>query len=179
MAQAHSAAPATLIAGLLAGGGEWLELAIGALVARFGPIDLRSDVIPFTFTGYYDRDMGTGLLRQFVAFAHPVDPATLADVKTATNALEIELAARLAAEVPRPVNIDPGYLTDAKLVLASAKDFSHRLYLRDGIYAEITLSYKKGALTHFEWTFPDFRTEVYKQFFEKVRTVYMRQVKNL
>ena len=105
-----------------------------------------SDAFDFTETDYYTATMGTGLKKQFVAFERLIDPAALADIKRQTNAWEAEYAALGRHAEPRPLNLDPGYITPAKLVLASTKDHAHRLYLRDGIYAEVTLAYPRPAL---------------------------------
>lgn len=141
--------------------------------ATWGPVALASARFPFVDTDYYEATMGPGLAKQFLAFDRLVDPATLPAIKRATNDWEDEYA-RLAASVdaasePRPLNLDPGYLTLAKLVLASTKDHAHRLYLADGIYAEVTLSYKHRAWRPHEWTFPDYRRAEYHEFFTRCR----------
>ena len=169
MSKPTTPAPCVLLIGLLAQREAWLAAAERHLVGLFGPIDLASDLLPFTFTDYYDTDMGRGLLRKFLTFQRLVAPDTLAATKLATNALEDRLAAELDAPVPRPVNLDPGLLDGSKLVLASTKDQAHRIYLADGIYAEITLTYRKGRFVPCPWTYPDYRTEPYHAFFAKAR----------
>ena len=159
MGAIHPAERAKLVVGMLAASEHAFELARQALCGCYGPVDLESPIIPFTFTTYYDEQMGPNLLRKFLAFERLIDPAILADVKVRTNRLEGELAAWISTAVPRPLNLDPGYVTPAKLVLASTKDFSHRIYLRDGIYAEVTLHYEKGGtFRSWPWTFPDYKT---------------------
>ena len=69
----------------------------------------------------------------------------------------------------RPLNLDPGYITPAKLVLASTKDHAHRIYLRDGIYAEVTLSFRGRKWQPLEWTYPDYRRDDYQRFFTECR----------
>ena len=177
MTQARPALRVKLIVGLIARDPEWFDLAAAPLADRFGAIDLRSDVIPFDLTHYYDDVMGTGLHRQFLAFESLVDPTVLPDAKLFANALELELAATIEADVPRPLNIDPGYITEAKLVLASAKNFTHRVCLRDGIYAEVTLHYRDDAWRPWPWTFPDYRTAAYHEFFQRVRNRLREQLK--
>ncbi|NLF30385.1 MAG: DUF4416 family protein [Planctomycetes bacterium] len=168
MAQAHPPAPAKLIVGLLAGREAWLEAGRAALVERFGPADIESEVMAFDFTDYYRREMGEGLLRQFLAFERLIAPDDLAAIKLATNAMEADLASRFA-DVARPVNLDPGYVTTAKLVLASAKDFSHRIYLSHGIYAEMTLRVVRGRWESAPWTFPDYASGRYDVFLTAAR----------
>lgn len=145
--------------------------ALPELEALLGPVAFASDDYAFNFTNYYRDEMGEGLTRRFLAFARPADAAALADWKPATNALEARLAA--GASVARPINIDPGYITPAKLVLASTKDFSHRVYLRDGIFAEVTLSYRHGAWVGHETTFPDYKGPTYHGFLARAREYLM------
>jgi len=168
MAEILQPGPVKLIAGLLAGRAEWLDAAAAELAERFGPTDVVSADIPFTFTHYYDSQMGSPLWRRLLAFERLAAPDALPEAKRQTNALEADLARRFSGP-PRPVNIDPGYLTLSKLVLASAKDFSHRAYLTDGIYAEVTLQYRGGQWRSGEWTFPDYRSGVYDAFLSRAR----------
>ncbi|MBN2301266.1 MAG: DUF4416 family protein [Lentisphaerae bacterium] len=135
----------------------------------FGDIDYDAGPMPFDFTDYYEKEMGCNLKRRFIAFKNLINPEMLADVKLATNRIEQELGELTVDGLKRRVNIDPGYVTPAKTVLATTKDFSHRIYLRDGIYAEVTLNFRKGACSCMEWTYPDFKTKEYHQFFLGVR----------
>jgi len=135
----------------------------------WGPIALESERFEFTETDYYRSTMGEGLIKVFFAFANPIDPARLPELKLQTNSWEEEYAAEGNHIEPRPLNLDPGYLTLGKLVLASTKDFAHRIYLRDGIYAEITLSYRRHRWQAHPYTFPDYRREDYHRFFSKCR----------
>ena len=141
-----------------------------ALEDRFGSIDSASEIIPFDFTDYYTPEMGPGLRRQFVSFEKTIIMDSLAKIKTLTNALEEEWAKKER----RRVNIDPGYLALYQIVLASTKKFFHRIYLSDGIHAEITLHYRKGW-NAFEWTFPDYQTEMAIAYFTKLREIYAKQ----
>jgi hypothetical protein len=169
--------PVKLIVGLLAQREAWFAVAEARLAARFGPIDLASDIIPFDFTDYYTPEMGPNLLRKFVTHDRLISPGELAAVKVATNAMEAELARELAAGVPRPANLDPGYLDGSKLILATTKDYTHRIYLRDGIYAEVTLTWRKGTYTPTPWTYRDYQSAPYLEFFAKARSRYLMQVK--
>ncbi len=138
-------------------------------VAAWGPLVLESPPFPFDHTHYYDASMGPGLKKVFLAFARRGDPVSLADWKLAANAWEEQYAALARHPEPRPLNLDPGYLTLAKLVMASTKDFAHRLYLGRGIYAEITLCWRDHRWEHHEWTFADYRQAEYKEFFSRCR----------
>ena len=145
----------------------------------FGPIDLESDVYPFTFTDYYDKEMGESLQKQIVSFERLIDKNELAAKKRRSNEIEEEFARGDGDSWHRRVNIDPGYVTDSKLVLASTKNFSHRIYLGEGIFAEVTLRYVRvKGFEPFEWTYPDYRTDLLRSFFESVRQRYMEQVRD-
>jgi len=160
---------AKLFCGMIAVDEAVLQEAERLLAARFGPIELRSPVIPFSFTDYYRAEMGEALLRRFVSFEGAMDPGRLAAVKTDTNRIEKKMAVHDAGITRRRVNLDPGYVTAAKVVLATTKNNAHRIYLGDGIYAEITVGLcRKGPRCH-EWTYPDYRTETYGRFFMDVR----------
>lgn len=143
----------------------------------FGPIDLRSDVLSFNFTDYYNEEMGTGIQRQFYSFKKLIMPDEIAAIKVQTNRIEGFIASSKKYSVQRPINIDPGYMNESRIILASTKDFSHRIYLRDGIYAEVTLNYRRGRYESFPWTFPDYRSHDYQDFFLKVREIYVKKLK--
>ena len=172
MGEPRPAEPATLVCGVLAADETVLAEALRVLERDFGPRALGSPALPFAFTRYYEQDMGPGLLRQFVAFATPVDPGRLAAIKLRTNAMERELAARLAAPVRRPVNLDPGLVDAARLALATTKDYAHRVYLGEGIYAEVTLRWQDGTFAPLEWTYPDYRSGPALAFFNDVRRIH-------
>lgn len=148
-----------------------LDWARQKAIEAWGSIQRESERFEFDETRYYDATMGPGLKKVFFTFQRPFDPERLVDVKLATNRWEKEYAALAAKNEPRPLNLDPGYLTPAKLVLASTKDFAHRIYLSRGIYAEITLQYRHGRWRHHEYTFPDYRREDYQRFFSECRKV--------
>jgi hypothetical protein len=137
----------------------------------WGPLALSSPAFDFTETDYYAASMGAGLSKQFLVFERPFDPADLAERKRQTNDWEAEYATLAAGPVPRPLNLDPGYLTLGKLVLASTKDHWHRVYLRDGIYAEVTLHFRRDDWQPAEWTYPDYRRGDYQAFFSQARAL--------
>ena len=146
-----------------------LDWAMRRAEAAWGPLGPVSPIFDFTETDYYFATMGDGLKKQFLALASPFDPAELAEIKLATNAWEAEYTQEAAHPEPRPLNLDPGYLTPAKLVLASTKDHSHRIYLSRGIYAEVTLHYQAGAWQPREWTYPDYRRADFHEYFIQLR----------
>jgi hypothetical protein len=142
------------------------------LEEKLGTVDLSSQALDFNFTDYYEAEMGTGLKRVFLGFSDLVTPDRLVDVKLLTNNLE----RTLSEAGKRQVNLDPGYLTAAKVVLASTKDHAHRLYLGRGIYGEVTLVFRQKQFQPLAWTYPDYRTEAYHEFFRQLRSTYMRQL---
>ncbi len=176
MGAIHLPAPVQLFCALLLAPPVTLEEVEAVLIQTYGPIVLRSLPIPFTQTRYYAREMGPDLTRQYLAFAPLVDMATLAAVKHITNHLETGWA---TLHGQRRVNIDPGYLDLAKVVLASTKDHSHRLYVGDGIFAEITLRYRQRAFQPWEWTYPDYRVETTLVFFQQLRALYHAQLRTI
>ncbi|MBL8829400.1 MAG: DUF4416 family protein, partial [Planctomycetaceae bacterium] len=125
-------------------------------------------------TDYYLGEMGPELNKTFLAFQTPADSGELAAWKLLTNRWEDEYASLRRHDEPRPLNLDPGYITPAKLVLASTKDYSHRIYLRAGIYAEITLMWRRGGWHHHDFTFPDYRRSDYQTYFTEVRELARR-----
>lgn len=161
-----------LIFGLLLSEGVDGAAVIGRLTEEFGEAIAVSEVMPFDHTDYYEPEMGPHLRRQFLAVGSGFDPATLPEVKRRTNGIEAELSEGMA----RRVNIDPGYLALEKLVLASTKNHGHRIYLTDGIYAEITLIYRRGeGYVSWPWTFPEYRTEPVRAWFNGVRPLVPRR----
>jgi hypothetical protein len=148
---------------------EALAWARERCAARWGPVVDESPTFRFDETTYYDATMGPGLGKTFLTFAPPFDPGELAPTKHLTNDWEAEYAAPGRHAEPRPLNLDPGYLTTAKLVLASTKDHAHRIYLRDGMFAEVTLFYRHGKWEHHEFTFPDYRRADFHEFFSACR----------
>lgn len=163
---------ARFFVGMLASDRRALAEACGALEAEFGRPLFAMRAMPFTFTSYYADELGGAPVRSFLAFPGRFDAGLLADAKIRANRLEAELAGRLANGLPRPVNLDPGYLTQAKLVLASAKNFSHRIYLGKGIFAELTLRYAGGGFKAYPWTFPDYASGRYFPFFLALRRTF-------
>jgi hypothetical protein len=161
--------PAKLICGALFAGDDAFRRARDRMAERFGTTDAESDDLPFDFTDYYAAEMGTGLRRRFFSFARLVDPGQLVEAKLLSNAVEREMAMDRDGRTCRRVNLDPGYVTLGKLVLATTKDHAHRIALRDGIFAEVTLAYRGGRWEPFPWTYPDYRSGRYDAFLLSAR----------
>ena len=158
--------PARLVCGILSQHGEVGSEAESVLERRFGPIDLRSLRRPFTESVYYEPEMGPELDRWWVSFERLVTEGEIASIKRVTNAMERDLA---DDDGRRRVNLDPGYLVPSRLVLATTKDFAHRIYLADGIYGEVTLTWRHDTFMPMEWTYPDYRSEDATEFFVAAR----------
>jgi hypothetical protein len=135
------------------------------LCDKFGKVDHQSPVLIFDKTDYYRDEIGGGLKRKFISFQKLIPTNGIEDVKVYTNSIED----RLSYNNKRTVNLDPGYITDSKLVLFTTKDHQHRIYLNNGIYAEVTLRFQDKTFKPWEWTYPDYRTDEYIIFFNEVR----------
>ena len=158
-----------LICGMISSRPELFDQVAERMARNFGPVDIPSEVMDFDFTHYYDEQMGSPLYRRFVAFERLIVPDGLASTKCLTNDIEAEFATELPCGPARPINIDPGYLESSKLVLGSMKNFSHRIYLARGVYAEVTLMYHKNRWESLGWTFPDYASGRYDSFLSAAR----------
>jgi hypothetical protein len=175
MGTTRTVQPVKLMASLLTGGLDLLAGVKEALSQAFGPIDFESELLPFDHTDYYSPEFGLELQRQIVTFEELIDPADLPAIKRQTNDLERSLA----RGEKRQVNIDPGYVSLGKLVLASTKDHAHRLYLGLGIYGEGTLTYQQGRFRPWPWTYPDYGSDRYCALFDQIRLRYKAQMRSL
>ena len=177
MGDIRTPVPVKLFCGILAAEAGLLPAARRALADAYGALDHASEPLPFEFTDYYGPEMGPRLLRQFVSFRNPIAPHRIAEIKRHTHALERDFAVERSGALCRRVNLDPGYLTPAKLVLATTKDFAHRICLDDGIYAEVTLNFDRYGCRFHPWTYADFRSEPCTRFFAALRQEFMEQQK--
>ena len=167
--------PVKLIMPMISGCAELFETVATALTEHFGPIDYRSPRLSFTHTTYYDAEFGLNLERCFLSFETLIDPGRLATIKVLTNMLE----QRWAEHGHRRINLDPGYISQSKLILATTKNHSHRVYIGQGIYAEVTLAYRNKDFRPWTWTYPDYRTEAYLEIMRTIREVYISQLRAL
>ena len=145
----------------------------------WGEIVLASMPVPFCQTHYYDAEMGENLTKYLFAMSPTMDPARLVEMKHQANAWEEEFADLSRETLPeaRPLNVDPGYIDLGKLVLASTKDYAHRIYMDRGIYAEITLFFRHGKWESHPWTFPDYGSGIYDDFLNGCREILFRERK--
>jgi hypothetical protein len=175
MADPSTPPPALLVVAAFSRHDEALSWARQRLEEQFGPIALAS--LPFSFhhTAYYEPTMGAGLRKQLWGFEKLVNQGELADIKLRTNQLEDELARGGAFPEQRPLNLDPGLLTLGKFSLATTKDQAHRIYLRDGIFAEVTLRFHAGSYEPWTWTYADYREPEVLKALGEFRDYYRRR----
>ena len=145
---------------------------IGQLGKIFSRVDLTSEVFKFNFTDYYCSEMGNILKRQFVSFEELISPEQLPEIKILTNKIEMELS----RSGKRMINLDPGYLSDANVIIATTKNYYQRVPLTNGIYAQMEYVLKGKDLKILEWTYPDFRSEDYMEFFRKMIPLYKKKI---
>ena len=174
----HTPLPVKLFVGVLTSTPDVIPRVEQQLERIFGAIDSRSEPFRFDSTHYYDEEMGTPIYRRFLAFSDLIEASAIAEAKAKTNTIE----SFMAQEGPKPrrsVNLDPGYLEQSKIVLASTKNFYHRILISGGIYGEVTLHFEAGEWRSFPWTFPDFKTGRYDPFFSSLRELYRSQLSGL
>ncbi|MCL2207209.1 MAG: DUF4416 family protein [Fibromonadales bacterium] len=153
--------PVRLIVGILSANEELAANAKLKLVERFGEADLEMQPVPFAHTNYYKDELGENPLRSFLSFENKIERETIAGIKLETNEME--------KNWNRQVNLDPGYMTLGQFFLATTKDQRHRVYLGQGIFAEVTLYFENGHFHFFDWTYLDYKSEAYIIFLEKAR----------
>jgi hypothetical protein len=166
--------PAKLIVGFFVNDTSLAADIAQDLQDRLGPIDMISAWLNFDFTTYYAKEMGAPLSRRLIVFKTLVEQTELAGIKQMTNAVE----QTYLRQGQRRANIDPGYLLPERFVLATGKNFTHRIYIGKGIYADLTLIYQKGAFRTLPWTYPDYADRCLIDFLTLVRKKYMLDLKN-
>jgi hypothetical protein len=166
--------PTKLVVGMFTNRLKLFEEVLRILRKKYGPIDYESPLLPFDKTDYYEEEFGKDLKRKFYSFKRLIKAEELPRIKILTNNLEKKFGGKRGN---RSINLDPGYLAPAKLVLATTKDYQHRIYYGKGIYGEVTLRYKKKSFIPWEWTYPDYRTKGCIEIFNHIRKIYMEQLR--
>ncbi len=166
-------APVQLIVGVLSVQLDLNDRLMARMEEAFGPVHLVTEAVPFTFTNYYDAEMGARPYRYFMVFETLISPDTLAACKLKTNRIEQEFA----GQGGRTINLDPGILSAENIILATTKNRGHRIPLNDGIYAEITLIYQNRSYQSLPWTYADYASDDFRALFNTLREQYMRRVK--
>ena len=165
---------AKLFMSLIASEESILQQGVEDFRLSFGEIDLISARFPFRFTDYYAKEMGDHLFRHFITFAKLISIPVLPEIKRTTNRLEEKYATSTGN---RRLNIDPGYLCLEHVILATTKGYTHRPYLREGIYADLTLIYRNRSFQPLEWTYPDYRQAEIIGLFNQCRKRYAEELK--
>ena len=173
MSKLKSPEPAKLISSIFSADRDLLGEILGELSEKYGRTDFISEFIPFYYTDYYTREMGKSLVRRFISFENLVRPESLPGIKIFTNSLE----EKYSKNDNRRVNIDPGYISKHNLILATGKNYTHRPYLGDGIYADLTLIYRNKTFQPLEWTYPDYAEKNVTEMFNRIREKYLAQLK--
>jgi hypothetical protein len=171
--------PAKYFVALLSSDIELMAAVETDLATILGAVDARSQIFPWSFSRFYEAEMGPGLLRRFVSFAPLISPEKVADVKLATQQIEDKYRSTLPHLPGRRINLDPGYVEAGKVVLASTKNASQRIYLRCGIFAEPTLLYYDGFFHGASYTYPDYLWPETLSFLTSLRSLYLDQLKQL
>jgi len=173
MSKPQEPKPAKLVIGLFMKDRTLLETLAAELGSKFGSLDMVSPWMPFDYTSYYEQEMGSPLYRRLLTFKSLIEQLDLASVKLATNRLEDQYT----HNGRRRVNIDPGYLSYERFVLASGKNFIHRIYIGQKIYADLTLIYQQGAYQKLPWTYPDYSDRPITSFLSQARAKYAADLK--
>jgi len=167
--------PVKIFVGMISSETALFEELFPVLEKELGPSDMKSPVWQWRHTDYYTKEMGENLNRQFIFFHKLTDPGIIADIKLKTVEIEKRY---LNKEGGRRINLDPGYLDSARVVLVSTDDYSHRVYMGKGIYGETTLIYSGDDFQNLPYTYPDFRLKEYHNLFKEARKVYKRDSKD-
>ncbi len=169
----QSPKPAKLVIGLFMKEKSLIVPVVRELVEKFGSIDMVSQWLPFNYTSYYEPEMGSPLFRRVLAFKSLIEQSSLPEIKIITNKIE----KKYSKNDNRLINIDPGYMLQERFVLATGKNYAHRIYIGMGIYADLTLIYQKGSFKKLSWTYPDYIEKNMVAYLEMVRNKYAVDLK--
>ena len=175
MSRPQTPKPAKLVIGFFLKEKNLAVSVVKSLKEKFGLVDIVSSWLPFNLTTYYETEMGQPLFRRMLAFETLIKQSALSKIKRITNDLELEYS----KYSKRRVNLDPGYLLRERFVLATGKNYSHRIYIGRGIYADLTLIYTKGGFTKLPWTYPDYTQQNILNYLERVRDKYVIDLKQI
>jgi len=173
MSRPQTPKPAKLVIGFFLKEKDLVVPVVKALTEKFGPVDIVSSWLSFNFTTYYEPEMGKSLFRRMLAFERLIKQSTLSEIKQITNDLEQVYS----KNSKRMVNLDPGYMLRERFVLATGKNFSHRIYIGKRIYADLNLIYSKGRFIKLPWTYPDYAEQNMLVYLERVRNKYVIDLK--
>ena len=174
MSYLHEPPPVKLVTSFIYQDSAYRDEALQPLCHRWGVIDIQEMELPFHYTDYYRKEMGFPLYRAFVSFERLIPREQLVKAKLYSTQIEITLA---KAGGRRTINIDPGYVTDSQLILATGKNYSHRIYLGEGIFGDLTLIYEHKKFKAQPWTYPDYQSEPMVRLLEMMRKKYIEDKK--
>jgi hypothetical protein len=174
MGQIRELVPAQLVIGVIHADAAVRDQALSRLEQSLGPLERAADDLPFIWTDFYNAEMGAGLMRGFAVAERLVPRDSLVSSKVLSNRIERELA---RPDGSRVVNLDPGLMTPENFVLATTKPAGHRVYLSEGIFAEVTLRYRRGGFEPLDWTYPDYRSDELLQILNQVRRDYLHRLR--
>ena len=176
MSKPKSPQPVKLVVSIITGNIDHFENVCEKLVKKFNEIDYTSEPLIFDFTDYYEKELGKDLIRHIVSFKKLINPGMLPQIKLFTNDIEDQF---LKEGGNRSVNVDPGYIALCHFVLASCKNFTHRPYLGDGVYADLTLVFRKKTFHALEWTFPDYASDGLINILNGIRADYYKLLREM
>lgn len=142
---------------------------VNTLEKRFGRVQYETLEVPCYEADEYREEMGDNLLRRFLSFEKEIPLDSLPSLKAVCSKIEPQFSDVVDDYNFRTVNIDPGILTPSNVVMASHKEYNHRIYLKDGVYAEIALIYARDQYLRLPWTNPDYCNDEAISFFNRVR----------
>ena len=164
-----------LIIGFIYNTEEMFQKALAIMKDRFGEVDFMTEEFSFTneFSDYYDEELGGEAKRRILSFEKLIDPEKQAQIKTFTN----EVESGFTIDGNRKVNLDPGFISHGRLLLATTKKTGFRIPLSNGIYTELTLFYARGGWQKLPWTYRDYQSKRVQDFLTIVRKRYLEQRK--
>jgi hypothetical protein len=173
MGEINNSLPVKYFAAITFTDAKFLDKVMKELEDTFSAVEMKSDIYNFSqFTNYYRKEMGDNLKKLFIVFSDLESPEQLADKKILSNKMED----KYVVKGKRAINIDPGYITEAKVVLATTKNYSHRIYLKSGIYGDVHLCFVSKSFQKQAWTYPDYQQTKIIDFFNQVRKIYFTQL---
>ncbi|MGD9975157.1 MAG: DUF4416 family protein [Desulfatirhabdiaceae bacterium] len=175
MSRPGNPSPAKLVIGVFLKDKSRFSGVVNRLIEKRGIPDTVSPWFPFDFTSYYGKEMGGPLFRRMMSFGKLIHQDDLSEIKIMTNTIESDMV----EGDRRTVNIDPGYLLRERFVLATGKNFAHRIHIGNGIYADLTLLYQNGAFQTLPWTYPDYARENIQKYLVMVRRKYIADLHSL
>ena len=174
--------PAKLIISMFTSDKCLFDLYKEVLIKKFGEVDTESNDQHFNFTDYYEEEFGKNLMQKLFSFSTLIRQDELAEIKIITNGIENnfknENIKNNITHPKRKINLDPGYITLDKYILASTKDGPSRIYLNQGIYAEITLRFINKSFVSCEYTYPNYKTNEYINYLNSVRKKYKLKLRD-